>query len=112
MSDQVGELRTELAELTDLRNAGALLHWDQQTMMPPRGGAARANSIATLERVSHDRFVAPETGRLLEAAAGALNGAAPDSDDARLVRVVTRQWEKARRVPGELAAALAHAASV
>jgi carboxypeptidase Taq len=101
-----------LAELTDLRNAGALLHWDQQTMMPPRGGAARANSIATLERVSHDQFVAPDTGRLLEAAAGALNGAADDSDDVRLVRVATRQWEKARRVPGELAAELAHAASV
>jgi carboxypeptidase Taq len=112
MTDHVGDLRAELAELTDLRNAGRLLEWDQQTMMPPRGVEMRANSIATVERIGHERFVSAQTGRLLGAAARALNGDPPDSDDARLVTVVTRHWEKARRVPGELAAERAHAASV
>jgi carboxypeptidase Taq len=112
MTNQIAELRRELAEVTDLRNAERLLEWDQQTMMPPRGGQARADAIATLERITHDRFVSADTGHLLEAAAGALNGASPDSDDARLVKVVRRQWEKARRVPSDLAAELAHAGSV
>src|SRR5690348_12304553 len=112
MTDQMAQLRMYLAELVDLRNAAHVLGWDQQTMMPPRGAPARAEVMATLERVSHDRFIAPETGRLLDVASSALNGTAPDSDDARLVSVVRRRYDKARRVPSELAADLARAGSI
>jgi carboxypeptidase Taq len=112
MADGMKELRTRLSELIDLRNASHLLHWDQQTNMPPRGGTSRADSLATLERIIHEQFVDDETGRLLEEAAGQLNGTPSDSDDASLVRVVRRRWDKARLVPSELAAELAKAASV
>jgi carboxypeptidase Taq len=112
MSDRIQDLRRRLAELVDLRNAAHVLGWDQQTMMPPNGGPTRAESLATLERISHNIFVAPETGRLLEAAAAEVNGTAEDSDDARLVHVVRRRFEKARRVPTDLAADLARAASL
>src|SRR5450755_285975 len=112
MSEHVQALKERMAELVDLRNSSALLHWDQQTKMPSRGGSARAESLATLERVSHDMFVADQTGRLVENAAGELDGGPADSDEACLVRLVRRQWEKARRVPTELASELARAASV
>jgi carboxypeptidase Taq len=112
MSERVEELRSRLAKVVDVRNAARLLHWDQQKMMPVSGGTARADSLATLERLSHELFVSAETGRLLEAAEQELNGTPPDSDDACLVRVVWQRWEKARRVPSELAAELAHAGSV
>jgi carboxypeptidase Taq len=112
MTKTVTELKRHLAELTDLRNALHLLQWDQQTMMPPRGAPLRADEIGTIERILHDRFVSAETGRLLDAAEGSLNGASPDSDEARLISVVRRRWEKARRVPTDLAADLARAASV
>src|SRR5436305_9826940 len=74
LSNHLQLLRTRLGELEDLRNAAGLLGWDQQTMMPPRGGPARAESLATLERISHELFVSDDTGRLLEAAATALDG--------------------------------------
>jgi len=106
------DLRRRLAELTDLRNTAQLLQWDQQTMMPPRGAAARADELATVQRILHGRFASAETGRLLDAAEGELNGASPESDDARLVTVVKRRWEKARRVPSDLASELARAASI
>jgi carboxypeptidase Taq len=112
VTEHLGELRTHLAELVDLRNASHLLNWDQQTMMPPRGGPARADSLATLGRISHEMFVSARTGRLLEAAAAELNGASDDSDDSRLVRVTQRNWEKARKVPSELAAEIARAGSI
>jgi carboxypeptidase Taq len=112
VTDNLGELRIHLAELVDLRNASHLLGWDQQTMMPPRGGPARADSLATLGRISHEMFISARTGRLLEAAAAELNGAADDSDDSRLVRVTQRNWEKARKVPSELAAEIARAGSL
>jgi carboxypeptidase Taq len=113
MSEHLTMLRERLAQLSDLRNAGQLLSWDQQTMMPPQGGEARSEALATLERISHDLFVSPDTGRLLEAAGAVLDGRGdPDSDEARLVQVVQHRWEKARRVPGELAQEMARAASV
>src|SRR5690348_2718206 len=112
MADSFHPLRERMAALADLRSVSQLLDWDQQTMMPPRGAAARAEALATVQRISHEMFVSDETGRLLDAAASALNGSSADSDEAALVRVGRRRWEKARRVPSELAADLARAASV
>ncbi len=112
MTDVISQLREHLATLTDLRVVNALVEWDQQTMMPPRGVEARAASLATLGRLTHDMFVSDTTARLLDAAAGDLSGYGPESDEASLVRVATRRWEKARRVPGELTAELAHAGSM
>jgi carboxypeptidase Taq len=112
MTDRTRELRRRLEQLVDLRNASHLLGWDQQTMMPPRGALARAESLATLEKISHEMFVSADTGRLLEAAAHELNGGSDDSDETRLVGVVRRRWEKARMVPSDLAAELARAGSL
>jgi carboxypeptidase Taq len=112
MAGAVEQLREWMAEVTDLGNATQLLEWDQQTMMPALGAGGRAEALATLHRVSHEKFVSADTGRLLEAAEEALDGASPDSDDASLVRVTRRRWEKARRVPPQLAADQARAASL
>ena len=101
-----------MAALADLRNVAQLLDWDQQTMMPPGGAPARAETVATVQKISHEMFVSDETGRLIEAAAADLDGAPSDSDEASLVRVTSRQWDKARRVPAQLAADLARAASI
>ena len=109
MPANLDALRERLAELADLDSAGSLLEWDHQTMMPVSGGPARAHTLSTLRQVRHERFISAQTGRLLEGAAAELNGLAPESDEASMVRVVTRRWEKACRVPVELAAEMAHA---
>jgi carboxypeptidase Taq len=112
MTTALERLRHRTAELADLRNVGQLLEWDQQTMMPRRGVPARAEEMATLGRIAHDMFVAPETGRLLDEAEREVADLPEDSDDASLVRVTRRRFEKSSRVPGELAADIARAASV
>jgi carboxypeptidase Taq len=112
MADPFEQLRERMAELADLRNTSELLEWDRQTMMPPRGALARAEASATLQRISHDMFISDDTARLIDAAAAALDGADPDSDETSLVRVIRRRWEKERRVPGWLAADLTRASSV
>ena len=101
-----------MAELADLKSSAQLLEWDQQTMMPASGGHARAEALATLQRISHEKFTSPQVGELLDAAQERLNGAGADSDDARLVGVTRRRWDKARRVPTELSAEMARAASL
>jgi carboxypeptidase Taq len=109
---QLGVLKARLAELADLENIGHLLEWDQNTMMPPRGARSRSEAVATLERTTHELLVSDETGRLLEAAAAELDGAAPDSDDARAVFVARRHYDKARRVPAELVGDIARAGTL
>ena len=90
-----------LGEVSDLRSALSLLDWDQMVMMPPAGAAVRAHRVATLERVSHERFVDPRIGELLDELRD-LEGSLPyDSDDACLIRVTRRDWEKASRVPAD-----------
>jgi carboxypeptidase Taq len=103
------QLKTRLAELSDLQHAAALSRWDQRTYMPPGGSATRAEQSATLERLTHEMFIAAETGRLLDAAAAEVATLDPDDDDARLVAVTRRDYEKARRVPSELVAEIARA---
>src|SRR3954464_8278272 len=59
-------LRERLAELSDLHALARLAAWDQRTMMPPLGAPARANHLATLERLVHDRETADEIGAWLD----------------------------------------------
>jgi carboxypeptidase Taq len=112
MTGSLEQLRLRLAEISDLGDVGQLLEWDQQTMMPSGGASGRAEALATVRRVTHEKFVSQETGGLLDAAQATLDGADPDGDDASLVRVTRRRFEKARRVPIELAAERARAASL
>lgn len=100
-------LRARLAELADLENMARVLAWDQRTYMPPAGAAARASQMATLERLGHERFTSDEVGAWLDAAAADTDG---DAIAADLVAVARRDYDKARRVPAELAAEMAAAA--
>ena len=84
MADPFEDLRDRLAALADLRNVSQLLDWDQQTMMPPRGALARAETVGTIQRISHEMFVSDQTGRLIEAAESHLDGASADSDEGQV----------------------------
>ena len=112
MSVVDGELAAALAEISDLGSAAALMHWDERTKMPRRGASARAEHLSTLARITHERRVSDELGRLLDAARSNLDGHGPDSDEARVIAVATREWEKARRVPADLTAEIARAESI
>ena len=110
MPQQTQQLRERLAQIQDLTRIAELLEWDQQTMMPPRGAELRAEALGTLARIHHELLVDAETGRLLDTASAQLNGDV-ESDDARLVRRARRLWNKATKVPTDLAAELARAGS-
>ncbi len=105
------ELKTRLGEIHDLRRTQELLFWDQTVMMPPGGGPVRSSQVTTLDRIAHERFVSDEIGRLLEKLEPFERDLDYDSDEASLVRVTRRDWEKARRVPADLAAEMTRAAA-
>lgn len=92
-------LKERLRYIQNLKNVGRLLDWDMQTYMPPGGAAARADQLATVQKVAHEMLIDDETARLLEAAAKELDGSSYDSDDASLVRVAKRDYEEAVKLP-------------
>ena len=110
METALAELKDRLAKLTDLRRAEGLLVWDMQVFMPPGGAPTRATQLATLEEILHERLVDEGLGELLEELAPYEASLPHDSDDASLIRVARRDWDRARRVPAELAGEFARAA--
>src|SRR5437764_1883433 len=104
-------LRELLAEVFDLQHAAALLGWDQDTYMPAGGVRNRAEQVATLRRVAHERFITDEVGELLERAEADTAGMAEEADERSLVRVARREYDKARRLPADLIAEMARSAS-
>jgi carboxypeptidase Taq len=103
----IGTLRERMAELSDLSALSRLAAWDQRTMMPPAGGPGRSDQLATLERLAHERATGDEVGGWLEA----LESEPLEGIDAEIVRIARRDFDRARRVPGELAAEIERAAS-
>ena len=99
----LADLRRRLAEVSDLERMAMLLAWDQEVMMPAAGAEWRAQQRATLERLAHERFADDHVGALLEASV------AETPLDEDLLRVARRDYDKARRVPGDLVEELAHA---
>jgi carboxypeptidase Taq len=83
----------------DLGKASAILSWDREVNMPPAGDPARVQQMTTLRKLIHQRSTSAEMGEAIEAAATDLAGADPASDEACLIRVLRRDFEKSSKMP-------------
>jgi carboxypeptidase Taq len=99
MSAGSDELKARLLEVNDLGSAAALLRWDQATYMPPGGAEARGRQTATLGRLAHEKFTDAALGRLLDELERETRDLPYDSDEASLVRVTRREYDRAVKVP-------------
>jgi carboxypeptidase Taq len=105
------QLKQRLMVIRDLESVGALLSWDQATYMPEGGAGARGRQQALIGRLAHEHQIDPELGRLLDQAEKEASNLEYDSDDASLLRVVRRDYERATHVPSQhLAAFYQHSA--
>ena len=94
------ELVSRCKECSLIGSVTGLLHWDMQTMMPPKGGARRGEQLALLSGLAHSRLVDPRVGELIEflgARVGEL-----DEDQQANVREIGRDYQRATRIPQEL----------
>lgn len=112
MSDQYQQLITRLREIEDLKGAAAVLNWDQTTFMPAGGAEARGRQMATLSRLAQEKFIDPAVGRLLGNLRPWAETLDPASDEAAVVRVASRDYERAIKVPAAFLGELyAHSAA-
>ncbi len=110
-----GVRRPAAAPRGDLRiswKTAALLSWDQQVMMPSGGAPIRAEQLATVGRIAHTKFISADIGRLLDDLRDFGEQHEYDSFEASLIRVATRDWEKASKVPPDLRAEMSRSASL
>ncbi len=54
-----------MKRLADLKYAGAVLQWDQETYLPAKGNEHRGQQLATLSEMAHELFTSEKTGDLL-----------------------------------------------
>jgi carboxypeptidase Taq len=111
MNEKYQQLKTILAEITDLQKVLQLLSWDRETIMPPGGAEWRARQLATITRLQHARFASDELGQLLDHLLAESADLDPDSDEARIIKVTKRDYDYECKLSAELVEAISHASS-
>ena len=104
------EFAEHLVECNDLLNILNILKWDMRTKMPAAGAGTRGAQLATLAKLTMERFISDTTERLLDAVEAELTDEPTESHRARAVSLTRRQYKMQKRIPAELvgrAAALA-----
>jgi carboxypeptidase Taq len=104
------ELRTRSRARAVLASCAAVLGWDEQTYMPPRGAALRGEQLAALAGLVHERATDPRVGELLARGEGSdlARGDAPEAADLREWR---RDFDRQTKLPRALVESLARATS-
>ncbi|MGR3198248.1 MAG: carboxypeptidase M32 [Paracoccus sp. (in: a-proteobacteria)] len=89
-----------------LSSVAERLGWDQETVMPRGATEQRAEEMAAMEEVLHDRRTDPRIGEWLDAAD-------PQTDaDRRAVQLIARDYSRSSRIPARLATELARLTSL
>lgn len=110
------ELYAELAALLSgaemLGSCVAVLSWDEQTYLPSGGAEHRANQLALLAGLAHDRRTQPRIGELLGEFVTAADLGEPDGDLAANVREARRTFDRATKLPKRLVEELSRTTSL
>jgi len=115
----IAPLTTKLLEITRINSAASVLSWDQETHMPAGGGEARAEQIAVLQGIAHDKLVSPDIERFLTATVDPATGQAIDQPgdlwdepSRSLLREIWRDFSRAKKLPSDFVIRLSRETSL
>lgn len=98
------KLLEKMKDLVILHSAAAILHWDMETKMPPRGIKLRSLQLAMLSRIGHKMGTDPEIGRLLEETMKHPEYSRLDSVHKRNLYLIKKHYDEQTKLPEELVA--------
>lgn len=81
-----------------LDSAAGVLGWDERTYLPPKGSSFRADQMALLAKLSHEKLTSPKIGDLL----GQLETTSSSDDQNVNVREIRRVYDRAVKMPARL----------
>jgi len=87
-----------------VNSAYAVLHWDMETMMPPRGIKLRSLQLSMLSRMAHQMSTNPEIGRLLTDIMGHPEVDKLGQVERRNLHLIKKRYDEQTRLPEELVA--------
>lgn len=99
---------TQMRKIADVKNTLAVLQWDQETYLPPKGAAIRGQQMATLSEIAHQLFADENLGILLKelSAADGLTGG-----EQRNVALTMEDYAKNKKYTPEFVRKLSEATS-
>jgi len=95
-------------EVSNLDRTAAMLGWDQETYMPPKGATNRGHQLGTITGLIHERL----TSDIMRAALEKTRSESLASEQEINVREVIRRSERAFKIPLKLVKTLAETSSV
>ena len=87
----------KMQRIADLKNAGAVLQWDQETYLPKKGAALRGKQLSTLSELAHQLFSEEDLGRILRE----LSGLELNTVEKRNVQLTLEDYEKNKKYSSE-----------
>ena len=101
------KLMEKVKDLLTLQSATAIIHWDMETMMPPKAIGLRSQQLALLSRIEHRMSTDPEIGRLLEEVMRPSEYDKLDAVQKRNAYLVKKNYDEQTKLPEELVAEIA-----
>jgi carboxypeptidase Taq len=91
--------RSYLHDYTNLQSFIHLLVWDQSTGMPSANADYRGEQLGFISKLAHEKLVDPKMGEMLDKLLPWADTLPVDSFEARLIKGVAKDYEKAVKVP-------------
>jgi len=101
------KLLTRTKDLIVLSSAQSIIHWDMETMMPPKAVEQRSQQLALLSRISHKMSTTPETGKLLKTILTSPQHDALGEVERRNVHLIKKNYDEQTALPEKLVSEIA-----
>ena len=101
------KLMTQTKDLIVLSSAEAIIHWDMETMMPPKAVEQRSQQLALLSRIKHKMSTSRETGKLLNAIAANPQYDELNEVEKRNVYLTKKNYDEQTALPEKLVSEIA-----
>jgi len=99
-----GSYKARMQKIADVRHAGALMQWDQETYLPKKAASIRGQQISTLSELAHQMFTDPAFEGELEAL---LSAEDLSPAQRRNVERTMEDYSKSKKYPSAFVRALA-----
>lgn len=103
------EYKTMLQKVADVKYSAAVLQWDQETYLPPKGADRRGQQLATLSELSHQMFTSESFGRLLYELNGRTDLPAPQQKN---VSLTLEEYDKQKKFTSDFVRKMSEAVSI
>ena len=100
-------LLNRVKDLVVLDSAAGIVHWDMETLMPPRAVGLRSEQLSLISQISHRMSTNPEIGRLLHDITRNPQYSKLNEVEKRNIQLIQKNYDEQTALPEKLVGAIA-----